>query len=238
MPVFNQGLYAHGPSSELPIRSTQGSVRTIQSSGCGLCALTAYLRAADLMDPAHPDQPIAPDSLNLHLQSRCRLLEMPVERVYAADGAGALRNDSADLWCAINDLARAADRTRAPDYQAALINPRAAPGAEIADLTVHIDSGRPAIIGVGIQGSPGPLHQVLVVGYARVESQTYYVINDSGFPPMDGYVRLTGTAALSRQTVLRACASPERDRPYTRIFWCLLLSGLEYRTALQPWTRP
>jgi hypothetical protein len=55
---------------------------------------------------------------------------------------------------------------------------------------------------VGINGSSGSLHQVLAVGFARFGSEVYYVIDDSGFGPMNPYAALGG-GPLARRHLLQ-----------------------------------
>ncbi len=226
--AFNQGEYVSSPMPLPP-----GTTRNIQSSGCGLCALTSYIHAAGLK-PGGKD--CTPATFNEYLTKWCNQHPNTIRKVYR-ESAGALEHESAELSRAINDLAKISGT---PGYSEQKVKHKGGwkPGEEIEGLAQHLDSGKPAIIGVkhlnAKKQSRG--HQVLVVGYGRIGDQIYYLINDSGAQPNAASDWMTGNQPSDRKTLDKYCAGPNRPKPtmrYLSIEYCYLLSGLEEKTKLK-----
>ncbi len=219
IPVFNQGLFADS-ASVLPVKSASGGNRTIQSSGCGMCALVSYLAAAGCLVPTYnPDAQqfsvasgaatIDPRSFNQYLlnyasanTSNTADRNSLISRIYAPDGAGALRNGSDDLAAAINQLV-------------SLAYPNAA--------------SPPAFTSAAGTGGAA----VLAVGHVKFGSSVYYVVDDSGFGPMNPYPALTQMQPpYDEKRILGYCASNGRSQKYGRIASYRKLQGLQAFTNL------
>jgi hypothetical protein len=217
-----------------------------------MCALVSYLAAAGCQSPAYDPgaqqfsvatgaAPIDPRSFNQYLlnyasantsnpSDRAAL----INRIYAPDGGGALRNGSDDLRLAINQLVALSHANGgAPAFQSAAGSGGAAVGVEILELTAHLDTGEPAILAVCLGTSATPGHQILAVGHVRFGSSVYYVVDDSGFGPMNPYPALAQMQPpFSPSSVLRYCASNARAQKYGRIASFRKLSGLQAFTGL------
>ncbi len=276
---FNQGEYGPGVRNGLLPRSApDGKARTIQSSGCGMCAITSYLVAAGCRVPTYddttqkfsmrPDAPsIDPGTLNRYLQDYALSLTPPpnppanppapagppkprqpdsriINAIYAPDGEGALRQSSQELQEAILALVllshpEVANQVVPLAYEFETLKP-AAVGTASSSINETIDVGSPVLAGVRFEGSDHTNHQVLIVGYAEFGANTYYMINDSGFTPMDPYQNSrTWRSPVQRSQVLRHCIGGSgRDKKCISIDWARRMTGLERFLNLSAWSPP
>ncbi|WP_394820789.1 hypothetical protein [Pendulispora albinea] len=268
-PVVSQGSFGEkncGAPDALLRSTASKKPRWISASGCGLCALTSYLAAADLKGPRYDRssktfsidasaKPVTPGTFNRYLWNKVDSettadvsKESLVNDVYAMDGKGALNYKSATLTRWIEELVeinglsidepfRIADETMCP-------NPKI--GSDIPILTEHLEAGEPAIVGVSFIETPSSTaHQVLAIGYARVGAKTFYLILDSGFGALTPapLLNVPNPAPIAR---IKPYAVSEQPRSamhgtvtYAGITWVRQLSGLASLTKfrlLEDWT--
>ena len=248
---WSQGKFGPGEkNSRLGVDSVEGKPRTIQSSGCGLCSLVVYFGAARLCVPSLDrsnnvfmmangvGEPITPGLFNRFLmdcieqeaESKKHRQEL-IHKVYAPDGCGALLYRSSKIVEYIDTLITH-NCAEKPFRFCERIDAYAPPGKDIPQLTAHLDTGEPAIIGVAFSPSGPPAHQVLCVGYGRVGDKVYYPIVDSGFGPvdMDPLAKLSNPVSAKDIRAYSACEF--RHKAYHKIVWVMPLSGLASITGL------
>jgi hypothetical protein len=252
--VFNQGRYS---DVLLPIPERDGDERNLRSSGCALCALCSYLHATGCRIDG---QSLDPRSLTEWLKDYCEgrwssSAADPYERavdvykVFNEDPSGALRFDE-NLEAAVNALV-AETLGGTPGFSTSREDLDLEPGDANAALTAWIDAGKPVLISVNkiVNGEDegSSSHVVLVVGYGRVGDETYYILNDSGYPPQDGYGILEDPEitrerlryfSLSRDREVRTRSNGDVVTGYHVAPRMRVFQGLESYTELRPWSPP
>lgn len=254
VPAFNQGD-PRWASVRLPIQDpTSKTVRTIQSSGCGMCSWVSALAAAGCRAPSYDRHAktfaapadaalIDPGSFNQYLLDVCHSkatddagITKNIHAVYNTPDGGALINESALLATAVNALLSLAHAlpTSEAGFTSAAGGANAKTGDEVAALTGQLDAGNPCLLAVGFTGTSKGDHQVLAVGYVRSGKSVYYLIVDPGFDPTSPYsiLGLRGKA-FALGDVVRFCASTSHGQPMAGVIRFRALLGLQTFTGLK-----
>ncbi len=256
VPAFNQGSY----SDPLPVQNAKGD-RTIQSSGCGLCAWASALAAAGCRAPVlngktfslpQDAATINPSSLLKYFSdyavsqntSSAAAKTWAQQNIFAGSNDGVLQNMSKTVQAAINQLLSLNYPNTTPQFDNITnASTGGATGTDVPGVTAALEAGSPVILAVHFTGSSEHSnHQVLAVGIAKVIDKTYYVINDSGFGITDPLPKLRQTAGHVDKDVLGGCtASSKRNPPdkdnsgvwgYDSIYKYRALGGLQPYTKL------
>ncbi len=265
-PVITQGKFGPGVPDGVLREGPNKKKRCIRDAGCGMCALTSYLAAAGLKAPRYDPMsktftvedsgtPVTPGTFNRYLWNKvdCETTaevsrESLIKEVYAPDGYGALNWKSSTLIEWIGTLIQlngfSADIGLEIADPITFSNPRMA--VDIPELTAHLETGEPAIVGVSFATKPAvTMHQILVIGDARIGSRVYYLVLDSGFGQLTPapLLKLTNPMPIA-QVMPYAISEQQRSgadgpKTYAGITWIRPLSGLSSLTKfslLEDWS--
>lgn len=229
VPAFNQGLY----HDSLPVQNKDNS-RTIQTSGCGLCAWACVAAAAGCRAPVFQDaarttlvmpsidaSPINPSNL-LKYFSDYALTQVPPgdpvpdgwpdhradkfanKNIFNDSESGVLQNDSSTVKDAFNKLVALSNADANPAFDNSQGAGGGTIGTNIGGITSALEAGNPVILAVCFDDDSNPSHQVLAVGVATIAGKTYYIINDSGFGTTDPFPVLKNAGTSIGPNVLGA----------------------------------
>jgi len=252
VPAFNQGLYTDELPVQVPEKDAQGNpipdedrgTRTIQTSGCGLCAWASFLAAAGCCAPVYNassktfsagTSPIDPSSLLKYFINY--LKTKPGAKIWAAYNNGVMQADSPDVRAAVNQLV-ALNSPGGAEFDNTVSNDlNVAPGTEVeVGVSSFLEQGNPVVLAVH-SGKLG--HQVLAVGIAKILDKTYYVINDSGFGLHDPFPTLQKAGTTIDAKTLGPCLAtltrnPGKSGPwgYQNISAARVMLGLQTITGL------
>jgi hypothetical protein len=269
VPVFNQGEY----TDSLPVQNDAGD-RTIQSSGCGLCAVAACLAAAGCRTPVlvGPGEEgggtlsgRGPAGNKFSLPSGAAIINpstllqyfidysvwvsstpadaktYAAKYIFASTDSGVLQNGSSTVRAATNHLVALSQGIagEAAQFDNTCEGGGGATGTDIPGVSSALQAGNPVLLAVCFSGNPcndHGNHIVLAVGIAKIGSTTLYVINDSGFSPMDPLPVLKQGGKVTLDAVNACTASSKRAKSYTGILKYRVLGGLQSFTnlALKP----